>query len=310
MTRRVSEGWLVASAWTSRAASSGTGVASVAISAWAASVLAAGCCFGGVPNLPPGFTPPSVPPTPPVTTPVVGGGSATLVLAPGFAPDPSVVTGVAGGPVSAASFGPSCRGNLSATPSLLLTTSGDFPSLRLVVNSDVDTTLVVRLSNGVVLCDDDGGGSLNPLIQSSFPPGQHQVFVGTYSAGTTGTFTLGATVNPAVSFTQLQGVPQVVATGGAIPTVCGLAVPQFGPLAVGTAVTLGAHSPYTGPNGQGGVIAAGTPSELNWSPEMQPYVGQRTTVTALEGIDDAGCTVVTVAADSGQFHWRIRDMHL
>jgi hypothetical protein len=43
---------------------------------------------------------------------------------------------------------------------------------------------------------------------------------------------------------------------------------------------------------------------------MQPYVGQRTAVTGLEGLDAAGCTVVRVAADQGQFFWRVRDMTL
>jgi hypothetical protein len=286
-------------------------------SSWATLVAAtlaagglAGCCFGGNPIVPP--PPVTSTTTPPVTPPVVGGSAITL--APGFAPDPTVVTGTAGGPVQASTMGALCRGTIATAPNFTLTTTGAFPNLRVLVNAAQDTTLVVRLSNGQVLCDDDGGGYPNPAVAGAFPPGQHQVYVGTYSPTATGTpFTLGFTTNSMATPTTLGApmpptIPPTV--GGAIPTQCGLAVATFGPLSIGTSVVPGAHTPYVGPDGLGGNVAAGDENSLNWVPDMQPYVGQRTTITSLEGMDGAGCPVVKIAADSGAFYWRIRDMTL
>lgn len=279
----------------------------------------AGCCFGGAPNVPP----------PPVTSPVGGGGGtgttppppiasgAPITLAPGFAPDPTVTVGNAGGPVDASTMGSMCRGTIGSGPNVSLTTTAAMPSLRLVVNSPQDTTLVVRLSDGRVLCDDDGGGYPNPMVSGAFPAGTHQIYVGTYNPSATGAgFTLGFTTNPTVTAGSLGAAPPPTApvgvpvAGGALPRDCGTMTPQFGPLSVGSSVVLGVHTSYTGPNGQGGTIAPGAEEELNWAPEMLPFVGQRTTVTGLEGVDGAGCTVIRVAADNGQYYWRVRDMTL
>ncbi|GAB4206855.1 MAG: hypothetical protein OHK0013_23930 [Sandaracinaceae bacterium] len=279
------------------------------------SAALAGCCFGGNPILPP------PPVDPPVgggggggvgTAPVVGGSAVTL--APGFAPDPTTTTGNAGGPVQASTMGASCRGTISTAPNVVLTTTAAFPNLRILVNAPQDTTLVVRLANGQVLCDDDGGGYPNPAVSGSFPPGEHQVYVGTYSPTATGVgYTLGFTTNPAITPVMLgvgapPSAPPPVA--GAIPTQCGLAVASFGPLSIGSSVVPGVHSPYVGPDGMGGTVSVGSENSLNWVPDMQPFVGRRTTITSLEGLDGAGCPVVKIASDNGQFYWRIRDMQL
>ncbi len=287
-----------------------------ALGSIALSVAAAGCCFGGVPNVPP----------PPVTSPGGGGGgtvptlpppvgATAITLAPGFAPDPTLVVGNAGGPIDASTMGSMCRGTIAGAPNVTLTTAAAIPNLRIVVSSPQDTTLIVRLSDGRVLCDDDGGGYPNPMVSGAFPAGAHQVYVGTYNASATGAgFTMGFTTNPTVTAGTLGAPPPPSlpppSGGGAIPRECGSGVALFGPLSIGSSVMLGAHSSYTGPNGQGGMVAPGAEEELNWSPEMQPFVGQRTTVTSLEGVDGAGCTVIKVAADQGQFYWRVRDMTL
>ena len=88
--------------------------------------------------------------------------------------------------------------------------------------------------------------------------------------------------------------PQQLSASG-IPLACG-AGEQYGAIGIGTGVVLGAHTPWQG--------------DSNWTPEMNPFVGQSTSVTALAGSDAAGCPVVRVAADSGRFAWRIRDMQL
>lgn len=69
---------------------------------------------------------------------------------------------------------------------------------------------------------------------------------------------------------------------------------QWGPIQVGAGVVLGQHRDVNG--------------DTNWSAEMQPFVGQRTTITQLVGVDDQGCPVVNVDADGGRFFWRVRDM--
>jgi hypothetical protein len=86
--------------------------------------------------------------------------------------------------------------------------------------------------------------------------------------------------------------------GGALPQECGLtdATAQWGPLAVGTAVMLSQHRDVNG--------------DLNWSPEMQAFVGQRAVITELIGVDDQGCPVVHVNLDQGQWFWRVRDLTL
>lgn len=81
-----------------------------------------------------------------------------------------------------------------------------------------------------------------------------------------------------------------------IPMYCGMSVASYGPITVGSAVTLGYHTPWSG--------------DANWADEMARWVGARTYVTSLEGLDEVGCPVVRVQADGGQYFWRIRNMSL
>lgn len=244
----------------------------------------AGCCFGGHPGGPP--------------PPAAGGGTP---LAPGFAPDPMTLSGQAGGPIQASSLSPGdslCRGTVGVLPNHTFTLSAAFPTLRFTVDSfGQDTTMVVRSPDGRVYCNDDANG-LSPEIMGSFPAGDVQVYVGLYSGVGTVPYTMTVSANG-------PGGPVTVGPTG-IPTSCGMssAAPVYGPIAVGSSVVLGGHTPWTGPDGQGGFVTGDT----NWAPEMGQYVGQRTIITSLEGVDDAGCPVVHVAADNGGFYWRINSM--
>lgn len=252
----------------------------------------AGCCFGGHP----GGTPP--PPS---------GAAGGTTLAPGFTPDPMVVTGTAGGPIQASTLGPDCRGTVGLTPNHTFTLTAAFTTLRFSVNSTQDTTMAVRSPTGQVFCNDDTNG-LNPEIVNSFPAGQVQVYVGVYGGGMGMPYSLdvsqtgGAFGGPPVGGPT---APLVLGPTG-IPQSCGMspAAPNYGPIMVGSSVVLGGHTPWTGPNGSGGFVTGDT----NWAPEMGQYVGQRTIVTSLEGVDDAGCPVVRVAIDNGGFYWRIGSM--
>ncbi|MCA9577986.1 MAG: hypothetical protein KC668_21275, partial [Myxococcales bacterium] len=128
-----------------------------------------------------------------------GGAPTTATLAPGFMPDPHVLTGTAGGTMQANQMNPACRGYVTPTPNHIINASGNFPSLRLVGSAQQDTTLVVRTPTGAFLCDDDGGGERNPLVQGAFPPGAYQVWVGTYGPNQAIPYRLGVTEIPQVN---------------------------------------------------------------------------------------------------------------
>lgn len=89
------------------------------------------------------------------------------------------------------------------------------------------------------------------------------------------------------------------------PTACGQATAAYGPITMGSRIILGAHTPYTGPDGQGSFVQA----DDNWNEEMSQYVGQLATVIQLDGLDEAGCSVVHVDIDGGAWYWRLRDAH-
>jgi hypothetical protein len=95
---------------------------------------------------------------------------------------------------------------------------------------------------------------------------------------------------------------------GLIPTECGhpSGTEDYGPIAIGTRVVLGRHTPYSGPDAYGGMAA----DDLDWAYDMEAYVGQIATVTQLAGTDSAGCAGVRVDLDGSSWFWRIRDMQL
>lgn len=93
---------------------------------------------------------------------------------------------------------------------------------------------------------------------------------------------------------QLVGGMGMAPPAATIPTWCGMASPQYGPIRAGSWVVLGMHTADIG--------------DANWAGEMSRWVGQQTTITALAGNDAQGCPTVRVAADGGAYAWRIRNM--
>ncbi len=156
---------------------------------------------GPMPPQPPMPQPP-MPPQPPM-------GGQLLTNAPpafgavslrrGFMPDPHVVSGTAGGPVRANSVASNCRGHVTPQPSHVLFTQTGFSQLRVLVNAQLDTTLLVMLPNGQILCDDDGGQGSNPLVNLSSPPGEIRIWVGTYGSGRSGPYNIGFSELPNVT---------------------------------------------------------------------------------------------------------------
>jgi len=115
-------------------------------------------------------------------------------LGSGFMPDPHVMSGTMGGPIQANQINGACRGNISGPPSHVVFTNSGFRQIRFLVNSAVDSTLVVMLPNGALACDDDGGAHMQPAVTTSSPPGRIAIWVGAYSSSNVGTpYNLGVT---------------------------------------------------------------------------------------------------------------------
>ncbi|MCB9658531.1 MAG: sel1 repeat family protein [Sandaracinaceae bacterium] len=190
--------------------------------------------------------------------------------------------GVGGGPVSVRYLGASCVGYVNTAPShtMTLTAAGE---VRLVAQSTGDTTIAVLTPDGRWLCNDDFDG-LNAGVQEHLVAGRYQIWVGAYQRD----------ANPAYSLVATR-TQEAYARG---PQECGQeeASANFGSVRRGARVVLRAHRAVD--------------SDPNWAPSMDRFVGQSTTVTDVQGVDNQGCPVVRVAADAGEFNWRVRDLEV
>ena len=150
---------------------------------------------------------PQLPQMPPATP---------VPLVSGFQPQPMVAGGMLlNPPVAANTLGPDCRGFVNAAPNHILQLGSAFQNLRILVNSTVDTVLVVRGPEGSVRCNDDyAAGSVNPAVEGTYAPGVYQVFVGTYQRAAQAQYTIGFTELPQGQTTQLP-LPGSAPTGTA-----------------------------------------------------------------------------------------------
>lgn len=102
-------------------------------------------------------------------------------LSAGFTPDPHMVELRAGGSleVNVSSCG---YGYVANAPDVdLYYDASGGGNLYIYVESDDDTTLLINRPDGTWLCDDDGYGSLNPLVQvPKAASGLYDIWVGTY----------------------------------------------------------------------------------------------------------------------------------
>jgi hypothetical protein len=189
---------------------------------------------------------------------------------------PGMLQGVAGGPVSLGAVDSSCRGTATVQPSHVILASGPVSLLRIAVRSGQDSTLMVQLPDGRRLCNDDSNG-LDAMVESGTIAGPVYVWVGSYSGGN---------FPYSLEVTQVGAPPPsggAIGPGG-IPLDCGMTRAVYGSLRIGDGIVLGAHTPWTGPNGQGGYSSG----DANWSSDMSRWVGQPTIITSFEGLDDSG----------------------
>jgi hypothetical protein len=182
----------------------------------------------------------------------------------GGRPDPVLLQGTFGGPVQASNMSPDCRGWISGPPSHIVNARTAFPNLRFVVRASSDTTLVVRYPDGRIVCNDDGGGALNPLVEGPTGPGPIMVWVGSYGSGGSGPYLMGITTIPGVTAENLGSMPDP----GPGPVVVAPPPPAAPTVpAVTSRVALMPRIPVTlvGPGMAPGTVAV-------WSPRGGPSV--------------------------------------
>jgi len=91
---------------------------------------------------------------------------------------------VAGGLTNAADLGNGCVGQIATAPDVQLDLQSGGAPLRLSVDSDFDSTLVVNSATGEWLCDDDSAGNLNAALNIASPTtGTYDIWVGAYDEG-------------------------------------------------------------------------------------------------------------------------------
>jgi hypothetical protein len=117
--------------------------------------------------------------------------SAPIKLSLGFARQEGVLSGATNGSYSLSSVAKfdaqrnPCLGFATNTPSHTVVLGQSFPKLNFQVNSrGKDTTLVVRMPNGQVLCGDDTGTSKDASVNATnLPAGEYAVWVGSIDPG-------------------------------------------------------------------------------------------------------------------------------
>ncbi len=126
---------------------------------------------------------------PGATTDVGNSNFGTITLAPGFTPDPHVENGTAGagaGSRDASTLDPSCGGTIDATPDHILVLTGPSSNLRIMANSNIDTTLVIQKPDGTYACNDDSSGLDPMVILPNARAGAYRVWLGSYDANEAG----------------------------------------------------------------------------------------------------------------------------
>lgn len=123
----------------------------------------------------------------------------TYNLSAGFDSDPQTIRIESGGSISISHLGlcSECEGYASIAPDITLNWTGNSDDLRIFFEADdpsEDATLIISTSDGTWVGNDDAHSTtLNPRIHlDGYGGGQYDIWVGSYSSGTTisGTLTI------------------------------------------------------------------------------------------------------------------------
>lgn len=98
-------------------------------------------------------------------------------LRAGFSPSPKTVRGRTGGAVDASGLGEGCGGWIARRPDHIVHLRSAFDRLSLSIESDADTSLVVRTPRNEWVCATGGNGD-DGKVQQGFAPGRYLVWVG------------------------------------------------------------------------------------------------------------------------------------
>lgn len=107
-----------------------------------------------------------------------------ISLGRNFRPDPASLRGNGGGSTSIASIAKifdNCRGFANAEPNHTINLTETFPLMDLLVyssNINDDPTMLIKGSNGIVICADDESGGRNPQVSRRLPKGNYQIWIG------------------------------------------------------------------------------------------------------------------------------------
>ncbi|MBN8616408.1 MAG: hypothetical protein J0L92_37830, partial [Deltaproteobacteria bacterium] len=124
---------------------------------------------------------PSAPPAPSIAP--LGQESPGRVLAVSSSTEQRT-TATAGGWVRGMDVRFECRGTFPREPQIRVDVGAGVSTVEIRLHSGADTTLLVRSSSGAIVCDDDGGDSLDAAVRMSAQPGETlSVFAGMYSGG-------------------------------------------------------------------------------------------------------------------------------
>lgn len=131
-----------------------------------------------------------------IAAPSIAQNDQSRSLSRGFTDDPATMKGTASGGASLASIAgitDNCRGFANTAPNHTVTLTDNFPALDLLVRPDNindDPTLLIKGSNGVILCADDEGGGRRPQINSRLGKGSYQIWVGSKAPNQSFNYTL------------------------------------------------------------------------------------------------------------------------
>jgi hypothetical protein len=96
-------------------------------------------------------------------------------------PTTAPLEGQAIGVVDAQNVSAGCRGFLPVAPTALVQLEAPRRlRLRTRSSTDADLVMLVRTADGSIYCDDDQGGTYQPLVEADLPAGEHRVWVGTF----------------------------------------------------------------------------------------------------------------------------------
>jgi hypothetical protein len=123
--------------------------------------------------------------------------SGQVELRAGFSPDPYTVSVVAGGSLDGNRLPGACTGWISDAPDFRVTYSAGSLPLAFRTVSEADTTLIINGPNGDWACDDDSFGDGDAQVVFRNPAsGVYDVWIGTYSRGSTARAVFGVTETP------------------------------------------------------------------------------------------------------------------